>query len=211
MTVIVGILCSDGVVIGSDSAMAAGRLHTGYTIERQEGDVLKIEIIERNVITAGTGAMGLAQRFNDRVEATIKELRAPFQPAQNFIPALGFIGSKVQQIFTGKAASATVTGSSCRAIQLSPCFSSTASWSFPPTRPVLYLRTWSMVQATANFALATFGTFNFHSFEPSTLWPNKSRYTCARKASPSCCPRPQVTQRVWRAARRAIRTEIGCD
>ena len=108
MTVIVGILCSDGVAIGSDSAMAAGRVHPGYTIERQEGDVLKIEIIERNVITAGTGAMGLAQRFNDRVEATIKELREPFLQAQNFIPALGFIGSKVQQIFTGKAAPSTV-------------------------------------------------------------------------------------------------------
>jgi hypothetical protein len=83
MTVIVGILCSDGVVIGSDSAMAAGRLHTGYTIERQEGDVLKLEVIERNIITAGTGAMGLSQRFNERVGATIKELRAPFLPAAN--------------------------------------------------------------------------------------------------------------------------------
>ena len=108
MTVIVGMLCSDGVVIGSDSAMAAGRLHTGYTIERQEGDVLKIEVIEGNVITAGTGAMGLAQRFNDRVAATIRELREPFQPAQNVIPGLGFIGSKVQQFYTGKAAQGTV-------------------------------------------------------------------------------------------------------
>jgi len=102
MTVIVGVLCSDGVVIGSDSAMAAGRALSGYTIERQEGDVLKIEVIEKNIITAGTGAMGLAQRFNDRVAATIRELRQPFQPAQNLIPGIGFIGSKVQQIFTGK-------------------------------------------------------------------------------------------------------------
>jgi hypothetical protein len=31
--------------------MAAGRAQTGYTIERQDGDVLKIEVIERNVIT----------------------------------------------------------------------------------------------------------------------------------------------------------------
>src|ERR1035437_432847 len=102
MTVIVGILCSDGVVIGTDSAMAAGRVLTGYTIERQDGDVLKIEVIEKDIITAGTGAMGLAQRFNDRVVATIKELRQPFQPPQQFIPGVGFIGSKVQQILAGK-------------------------------------------------------------------------------------------------------------
>jgi hypothetical protein len=101
MTVIVGILCSDGVVIGSDSAMAAGRALTGYTIERQDGDVLKIEVIE-NTITAITGAMGLAQRFNDQIETTLKALRQPFQPPQQFIPGFGFIGSKVQQMFAGK-------------------------------------------------------------------------------------------------------------
>jgi len=64
MTVIVGILCSDGVVIGTDSALAVGRVGR-YTIERQEGNVLKIEIIEGDVITAFTGAAGLSQRFND--------------------------------------------------------------------------------------------------------------------------------------------------
>jgi hypothetical protein len=39
MTVIIGILCSDGV-IGADSAMAAGRAASGYTIEWQEGGAL---------------------------------------------------------------------------------------------------------------------------------------------------------------------------
>ncbi len=102
MTVIVGILCSDGVVIGSDSAMAAGRALTGYTIERQDGDVLKIEIIADDTITAVTGAMGLAQRFNEQVEATIRELRRPFQPPQQFLPGFGFLGSKLQQILVGK-------------------------------------------------------------------------------------------------------------
>jgi 20S proteasome alpha/beta subunit len=101
MTVIVGILCSDGVVIGTDSAMAAGRAQSGYTIERQDGDVLKIEVIE-NTITAVTGAMGLAQRFNDQIETTIKALRQPFQPPQQFVPGFGFVGSKIQQILAGK-------------------------------------------------------------------------------------------------------------
>jgi hypothetical protein len=107
MTVIVGILCSDGIVIGTDSAMVAGRAHGGYTIERQDGDVLKIEVIE-NTITAVTGAMGLAQRFNDQIALTIKALRQPFQPPQQFIPGFGFVGSKIQQILAGKIAAGAI-------------------------------------------------------------------------------------------------------
>jgi hypothetical protein len=82
MTVIVGILCSDGVVIGTDSAMVAGRSQSGYTIERQDGDVLKIEVIEGTTLTAITGAMGLAQRFNEQMGTIIRTLREPFQPPQ---------------------------------------------------------------------------------------------------------------------------------
>jgi 20S proteasome alpha/beta subunit len=77
MTVIVGILCSDGVVIGSDSALAVGRVGR-YTIERQEGNVFKIEIVGDDVITAFTGAAGLAQRFNHQVAITIQELRRAY-------------------------------------------------------------------------------------------------------------------------------------
>jgi hypothetical protein len=88
MTVIVGISCSDGVVIGSDSTMVAGRVTTGYTIERQS-DVLKIEVIGNDIITAVTGAMGLAQRFNDQVAATVKQLREPYQVPQQFVPGFG--------------------------------------------------------------------------------------------------------------------------
>jgi Proteasome subunit len=88
MTVIVGISCSDGVVIGSDSTMVAGRVTTGYTIERQS-DVLKIEVIGDDIITAVTGAMGLAQRFNDQVAVTMKELRGRYQPPQQFVPGFG--------------------------------------------------------------------------------------------------------------------------
>lgn len=80
MTIIVGILCSDGVVIGSDSAMAAGRATTGYTIERQDGDVFKIELVdEGRAITAISGAMGLAQRFNDNISNIMQTLRQPLR------------------------------------------------------------------------------------------------------------------------------------
>jgi hypothetical protein len=88
MTVIVGILCSDGVVIGSDSTMVAGRVTTGYTIERQS-DVLKIEVIGNDIITAITGAMGLAQRFNNQVAEIMKELREQYQPPLQFVPGFG--------------------------------------------------------------------------------------------------------------------------
>jgi len=101
MTVIVGILCSDGVVIGSDSALAVGRVGR-YTIERQEGSVHKIEIIENDVITAFTGAAGLAQRFNDLVTVTIKELRQKY--VQPRLPAgIGPVGTPLQLILFQKA------------------------------------------------------------------------------------------------------------
>lgn len=100
MTVIVGILCSDGVVIGSDSALAVGRVGR-YTIERQEGNVFKLEIIENDIITAFTGAAGLAQRFNDLVGSTIREMREKY--VQPRLPSgIGPVGSPLQLILFNK-------------------------------------------------------------------------------------------------------------
>jgi hypothetical protein len=101
MTVIVGILCSDGVVIGSDSALAVGRVGR-YTIERQEGNVFKIEIVGDDVITAFTGAAGLAQRFNDQIAITIKELKEKY--VQPRLPSgIGPVGTPVQLILFNKS------------------------------------------------------------------------------------------------------------
>ena len=60
MTAIVGIRCSDGVVIGADSSatFGDGRLQT------IEQPMKKVDIIEDKVVVAGTGAVGLGQRFN---------------------------------------------------------------------------------------------------------------------------------------------------
>ena len=62
MTSIVGVLCSDGIVIGTDSSatFATADGHTG-TIEQYTE---KIHIASGKVIVAGTGAVGLSQRFN---------------------------------------------------------------------------------------------------------------------------------------------------
>lgn len=59
MTVLVGLLCKDGIVIGTDSAatFSAGQ---SRTIEQT---TQKIDIIGDRVIVAGTGQIGLGQRF----------------------------------------------------------------------------------------------------------------------------------------------------
>ena len=63
MTLIVGIRCSGGVVIGSDSAItfAAGP----QTLTIQQRSSAKIEVIDDSLIVAGTGALGMGQRFTD--------------------------------------------------------------------------------------------------------------------------------------------------
>jgi hypothetical protein len=60
MTAIVGILCQDGVVVGADSSVSLGPSAQYRTIEQP---IEKIAIIGGSVIVAGTGAVGLGQRF----------------------------------------------------------------------------------------------------------------------------------------------------
>lgn len=63
MTSIVGVLCRDGAVIGTDSATTfGGRLRT---IEQATE---KLDLIGDEVILAGAGSTGLRQRFRDIVE-----------------------------------------------------------------------------------------------------------------------------------------------
>jgi 20S proteasome alpha/beta subunit len=68
MTIIVGVLCKDGVVVGADSAatFAAGQVRT---IEQR---TKKMEIVSEHVIVAGSGEVGLTQRFTAVVEAAWK-------------------------------------------------------------------------------------------------------------------------------------------
>lgn len=59
MTLIVGVRCSEGVVIGADSAATLGAL--GQQTVRQDCD--KIEVVRDRVLVAVSGPLGLAQRF----------------------------------------------------------------------------------------------------------------------------------------------------
>ncbi len=65
MTVIVGVRCSDGIVIGTDSAATS----TAGQIPVLRTDVDKIFLVGDRTIIAGTGAIGLTQRFHQIVEA----------------------------------------------------------------------------------------------------------------------------------------------
>ncbi len=60
MTILVGVLCQDGVVIGSDSAVTFSINQHERTIEQLSK---KNEIIGNNVIVATSGSVGKGQRF----------------------------------------------------------------------------------------------------------------------------------------------------
>ena len=66
MTVVVGIRCTDGVVIGTDSAITFGPSAQQLTIEQPYYS--KIDILDNHIIVAGTGEIGLGQRFAYEVD-----------------------------------------------------------------------------------------------------------------------------------------------
>lgn len=74
MTALVGFFCKDGVVIGADSAAtsaaAFGKSGSMPTIEQQ---VEKLCIVAGKVIIAGTGSVGLGQRFCEQVSSFYDE------------------------------------------------------------------------------------------------------------------------------------------
>lgn len=70
MTILVGVLCHDGVVVGADSAMtfSAGQIRT---IEQPAKKVYVL--CEERIILAGTGEVGMGQRFREVVEGAYKQ------------------------------------------------------------------------------------------------------------------------------------------
>lgn len=65
MTLIVGIKCSDGVVLGADGAATLGPLGRPTVVQQ----VAKLHIIENRIIMAVSGPVGLGQLYVDRVQA----------------------------------------------------------------------------------------------------------------------------------------------
>ncbi|MGV8059391.1 MAG: hypothetical protein AB2L12_15420 [Smithellaceae bacterium] len=64
MTALIGVLCKDGVVIGADSSMTFAQ-GNNRTIEQPAE---KISVIDNHIILAGTGQVGLGQRFEKIVQ-----------------------------------------------------------------------------------------------------------------------------------------------
>ena len=71
MTLVVGIRCTDGVVVGSDSAMTFGPNAQQPTIEQRNRE--KIHIVDGRIIVAGTGYIGFGQRFTETTERLWRE------------------------------------------------------------------------------------------------------------------------------------------
>jgi len=67
MTSIVGLLCSDGIVVGADGSATFGSAGGVRTIEQPYSD--KVQIINDDMIIATTGQVGLAQRFQAVAES----------------------------------------------------------------------------------------------------------------------------------------------
>lgn len=69
MTILTGVLCQDGVVVGTDSSATFGASRV-RTIEQP---CKKIEIIDDHIIITGTGQIGLGQRFSEIVNTHWKQ------------------------------------------------------------------------------------------------------------------------------------------
>jgi len=65
MTAVVGVLCRDGLVIGTDSSTTTG---SGIGPPIMEQPTEKLKIVSDTIIVAGTGQVGLGQRFGYIVE-----------------------------------------------------------------------------------------------------------------------------------------------
>ncbi len=65
MTLIVGVKCSDGIVMGADGAATSGTMGT-QTIRQQVRK--KLKIVADSIVVGTSGPVGLGQRFADEVE-----------------------------------------------------------------------------------------------------------------------------------------------
>src|SRR5437660_12846732 len=77
MTALVGICCTDGIVIGSDSSSTFAATHQFRTIEQK---CKKVDTIDDQMILAGTGAVGLHQRFREVVTAYWRQPKPVTEP-----------------------------------------------------------------------------------------------------------------------------------
>ncbi len=88
MTSLVGIVCSDGIVIGTDSSATYGSI-ISPTIEQE---FTKIKIYNGIVIVTGTGEIGLQQRFCNIVDKAFRD--ANFTKGKSHIEIMTALSQK---------------------------------------------------------------------------------------------------------------------
>jgi 20S proteasome alpha/beta subunit len=116
MTLIVGIQCSDGVVLASDSAATYG---TGYQTTIGQQHVTKIHVIRDRVVFCSTGAIGVAQLLIDRIESLHDNNKLTGSNPIAIMRTLGqAIAQEVVQYFQASQASAPLVGVQAAAMPL---------------------------------------------------------------------------------------------
>lgn len=72
MTLIIGYLASDGVVVGADGAATLGTTLGGHTVRQPMN---KLSVIENQAILGVSGSVGVAQRFSESVTELFQNAR----------------------------------------------------------------------------------------------------------------------------------------
>ena len=185
MTVLIGILCEDGVVVGSDSSATSA---INPTIKTIETEALKIEILHGNVITATTGAVGLAQRFYDEVDRFFEFIQTPHTPAApapvGFPPGL-IPQNPLQQVMARVPAGQTPLAA-LSAVEIGTMLSERVVANFR--------RTTGIIQNNQGWGLGALVAFANN--EPQLLEFEAIQFHPELKGTPD----PSRGDRVWRAA-----------
>lgn len=104
MTLIVGFLCSDGVVVGADSAATFGSAEGAKTIWQATDE--KVRLVDDTALIATSGPIGLGQIFADSLGQALKDPKLKIQSATP-ASAGGVIADQVFRPNVQKVVSAT--------------------------------------------------------------------------------------------------------
>jgi 20S proteasome alpha/beta subunit len=114
MTLIIGVKCSDGVVIGADGAATFGNPLGQRTIIQP---MAKLQVIQSCIVMGVSGQVGLSQLYCDRVEALWRDKKLGMQVSLADVMRLlhGAIYQDAQAAIAGAAASVPFLGNNAAA------------------------------------------------------------------------------------------------
>jgi hypothetical protein len=114
MTLIIGVKCSDGGVIGADGAATFGNTLGQRTVIQP---VTKLQVIQDKIVMGVSGPVGLSQLYCDRVEALWRDKRLGIQVSLADVMRLlhGAISEDAQKAISAATASVPFLGSNLAA------------------------------------------------------------------------------------------------